>query len=151
MSKPEKTMIAVTDARKAALFSCGWDAKRRLVLEPVSQLQNPWEHEHEHGRPSVLGRGPSANASQHFASLGHEPEEEKQRFAREVATWLKAAPRSATRLVVFAAPGFIGRLRVECREPNVDLRECELTRLTPDELTRHTAVLEALTPAHGLS
>lgn len=140
--------IVTSDERRAALFSCRKVHGGRWHVEPHSSLENSWEDSKEHHRPSALGRGPTANAAQHFAVLGHEIQEEHLRFAREVEAWLARAVKEQklTRVSVFAAPHFLGLLRDELGRlgNHVDLHGGELTRLRPHELAGHPAVRAVL-------
>lgn len=140
--------IVTADERRATLFSCTKVAGARWYVDPQRTLENHWENYHEHHRPSALGRGPTANAAQHFASLGHEAEEEHKRFAREVRDWLHEAlaELGVPKVDVVAAPRFLGVLRHEFQAPGgrIELHEGELTRLGPDELATHPIILSIL-------
>lgn len=110
-------------------------------------VASPWEDDHEHHRPSVLGRGPQECAKQRYASFGHEREEEKRRFARDVRAWLSRleSELDARPAAIFAAPRFLGLLREELTgEAGEHLREGELTSLRPSELAVHPAVVGVL-------
>jgi protein required for attachment to host cells len=150
--KPHEHLIVTADERKATLFACTTVPGGRWHVASLRSIENKWEDYHEKHRPSALGRGPSASAAQHFASVKHEPEEEHRRFAREVGAWLKseASRASAPHLSVFAAPRFLGLLRAELAgvrgRPEVELHEGELTRLQPHELATHPAIVRALEP-----
>jgi hypothetical protein len=136
------------DERHAALYSCKKTAGAVWHLDPLKTLENRWENYHERHRPSALGRGPTANAAQHFASLGHEVEEEHRRFARDVRDWLRLAIRAlhVGRVSVFAAPHFLGLLREQLADMSgqADFHEAELTRLGAAELAGHQAIMNAL-------
>jgi protein required for attachment to host cells len=153
--KPRKHWIVTCDERHAFLFCCQRvpalrlpDGGRHWHVEQQKHLKNRWEHYHEEHRPFALGRGPTANAAQHFASIGHEPEEEHRRFARQVADWLTQVMNElgVDRISIFAAPRFLGLLRQELGDlsKHVDLHEGELTRLQPHELSTHPAIVNAL-------
>jgi hypothetical protein len=136
--------IATTDARVASLYAGSLDDRGRLHLVHVDTLKTRWEDFHQTHRPDELGRGPSANAVQRPASLGHEPEELARRFARDVSEWLhrakEAAPNEA--LAVFAAPRFLGHLR-DALGPLTDgiaLYRGEFTTLRTNELAAHPTV-----------
>lgn len=146
--------IVTADTRRASLFEFtktpggAWHAEERRAI------QSTHEDEHEHHRPSLLGKGPVASEAQHFASWGHEAEEEQRRFARETAEWLAATvPQvEAEHVHLFAAPRTLGLLREEIHRltdhahltPRLTLHEAELTSLPMAELTRHPAVVGVL-------
>jgi protein required for attachment to host cells len=145
---PHRHWIMTSDERCAILFLCQRVPPGHWHIEQRKSLENRWEHYHEAHRPSALGRGPSANAAQHFASLGHEVEEEHRRFAREVSDWLTHAITEfgVEHISIFAASRFLGLLRQELGDlgTQADLLEGELTRLRPSELSIHPAVVNAL-------
>ena len=145
--------LIVSDSRKASLYS-GFlsrervDALPRVRLELAEVLKSPWEDFHEHGRPSVLGKGPSAGAAQRFASEGHEREELERRFAGEVAAWIARTSAETPEAVVvaFADPRFLGHLRTACAALRLDLQveRGEFSWLRPAELGAHPAIRTAL-------
>ena len=146
-------MLIVSDSRKASLYSGSLsreraDALPRVRLALAEVLKSPWEDFHEHGRPSALGKGPSANASQHFAGEGHEPAELERRFAGEVAAWIgrrsRETPEAA--VVAFADPRFLGHLRNACATHRVEaaIERGEFSWLRPAELAAHPAIRTAL-------
>ena len=118
--------VVVCDARSASLFRGTIDAPGRLHLAPAEGLPNHWIDFHEHHRPSALGMGPSANAAQHFAGIGHEPQE----LDRSVP------------MAVFAAPRFLGFLRDEIgpTAKGLALYRGEFTSLRAGELAAHPTV-----------
>ncbi|MFG0285612.1 MAG: host attachment protein [Phycisphaerales bacterium JB039] len=136
--------IAAVDARHARLLRCvptrtGWR------IEEVGELQNQWEDDHEHGRPTVLGHGP-ATAPPHLVAPGGQQAESLRRFARDVSAWLAShAPARDGELVILAPPRFLGALR-----PHLDLHrpvlqiEREVAHLRAAELAAHPAVTEIL-------
>jgi hypothetical protein len=150
---PGTHWFVTADGRRAALFSCHAVPGGRLHVDPLRHVENAHEAEHEHHRPLALGRGPSANAAQHFAGHGHADEEEQRRFAREVAAWLGDATRELRldRVEVFAASRFLGLLRDEMGDlgGKAGLREGELAQLEPGELAEHPALRRALEAAAG--
>ena len=142
-----KLAIITADARRAYLHRCEGERDGRWRIERTATLENPWEDYHEHGRPSLLGRGPTANAAQHFASRGHEQEEEEARFARDIRNWVThgIGGRESKHAIIFAPPRMLGHLREQLQgQADVELLEAELTPLTPAELERHPAVQSAL-------
>ena len=136
----------------AELMSCHRRVDGSIELTPDASLANRWNDFHEHGRPTMLGKGPSANASQRPASEGHEREEMRDRFVRDVADWIagRVRARRAERVRLLAGPAMVGCLRREAERlakglgVEIDCREGEFTRLGPTELERHPAVVEAL-------
>jgi hypothetical protein len=124
------------------------DALPRVRLELVEVLTSPWKDFHEHGRPNALGKGPSANAAQHFAGEGHEREELERRFAGEVAAWIarRSAETPDAAMVAFADPRFLGQLRTACAalRLEVTVERGEFSWLRPAELAAHPAIRTAL-------
>jgi len=145
--------IVTADERHTHLYSCQKVAGARWHIDQRKTLENRWENYHEHHRPYSLGRGPSANAAQHFASLGHEVEEEHRRFAREVSDWLTHAIKEfgVEHISIFAASRFLGLLRQELGDlsKQADLHEGELTQLRSHELSTHPAIVNALESQAG--
>ncbi len=146
--KPTTRWMVTADVRRARLLSLRELPDGRWRAEEHGALESRWEDFHEHGRPSALGRGPVASASQHFASIGHEPEEQRRRFARDVMAWLvsNSEQLSIDQVNVFAPPGMLGTLREEVVSGpvRIALLEGELTRLSPHELEAHPAVMSAV-------
>lgn len=150
--------LVTVDGRRANLFTCSKTDGGKLHIGHVRSLENGHEREHERHRPSMLGgaeqRGGNrsgANAAPHSASPGHGAEEELLRFIREVNDWLRHASvelgMSAGRVSVFAPPRCLGLLRNQMGDldsKNMDLLEGELTRLSPQELSEHQAVKDAM-------
>ena len=145
--------LIMCDSRKASLY-CGSlsreraDALPRVRLELSEVLRSPWEDFHERGRPDALGRGPSANASQHFAGDGHEREEMDRRFAGQVAAWIArvAAGSPEATVVAFADPRFLGHLRVACAalRLEVPVERGDFSWLRPAELAAHPTIRSVL-------
>lgn len=163
--------FAVVDAREARLLRLEMAFGDRPHVAEEGRLQSRWEDEHEHGRPAMLGRasaglapgpGPGAGPRPSHASRGHEREEERLRFARDIRGWLdtEGRRRGLANLIVFAAPRVFGDLRslLEAttvaagdatvgdpgRGPAIALHEAELTHLAADELARHPAIRRAI-------
>ena len=123
-------MLVVSDSRKASLFTgtavrTADDTLPRVRVSLAGILESPWRDFHEHGRPSALGQGPSANASQHFAGTGHEDEEMERRFAHQVAAWIASRTAAAPEAVAlaFAVPARAA-LRSRAAESEVAGRSC---------------------------
>ncbi|MCW5756805.1 MAG: host attachment protein [Phycisphaeraceae bacterium] len=137
--------FVTADERGARLFSSASGGGGRLSIQQLDDLVNLTVVEHEHQRPSILGRGPSRSAMQHYAGTGHQDEEARHRFARPLAHWLAAhafkAPRGV--LDVFIATRMLGELRpvLEHQGQRITLHQAELTRLSPGELAVHPSVL----------
>ncbi|TVQ34504.1 MAG: hypothetical protein EA376_00090 [Phycisphaeraceae bacterium] len=140
--------FVTADDRCAKLYSLR-DVRggRRRVSEHES-VRSDWEDYHERGRPNPLGRGPSANAAQGFAARGHQDQEERNRFARDVKAWIESRmkEREINRISVFAAPRMLGALRAEFGDdpPGVSLHEGEFTPLHAHQLAEHPAIAEAI-------
>lgn len=149
--KPRTCLLFVVDSRTAHVFQCHRLESGTWKVDPLDSLTTQWEDYHEHGRPSSLGRGPAANAAQHFAGRGHEAEEEMRRFARDVSTWIASvlSAQSASASHVFAASRFLSPLRdaLGTNTERVSLHEGEFTRLRPGALAEEPAVVEALNAA----
>lgn len=143
--------LAVCDARCARILRGRTEWPERIHLEDAAELRNPWIDFHEHGRPMMLGRGPSANASQHFADEHREPEELERRFARETARWLaeQAALQDGPLVGAFAATRFLGYLRAALPETGLDLPllRGELCALRAHEVAAHPAASELMRDA----
>jgi protein required for attachment to host cells len=176
MSVPDPVgWFAVVDERHARLLRLDVVVGDRPHVAEEARLETIWEDEHQHGRPAMLGRtpaglgpgpGPGSGPRPSFASRGHEREEERRRFARDIHQWLDAEGRrrGLARITVFAAPRVFGDLRSLVdpatiaagdaaagdpgRGPAFRLRELELTRLHDDELARHPEI-RAMLPAGG--
>lgn len=153
--KPRSALLFVVDSRTAHACTCHRSESGTWKIETLDSVTSQWEDYHEHGRPSSLGRGPTANAAQHFASRGHETEEEVRRFARDAAEWISgvlAAQRSPN-AHVFAASRFLAPLRnaLGAHAESVSLHEGEFTRLRPGELAAEPAIVEALNAAQSNS
>lgn len=135
--------IVTADGRRAQMYECKHTPGGGVHLREVATIENAHEGEHEHSRPSALGRGPSSNASQHFAGLGHEPEEERRAFAREVMGWVHRQGTAEAPIVVFAPAKFLGMLRDESKRahgPTLVLEEGEFTHLRANELATQAKV-----------
>jgi hypothetical protein len=148
---PTTALIAACDNRSARLFETGIAPGGQVHATEVASLSNAWEDFHEHGRPSRLGMGPSANAAQHFADEHREPEELARRFAREVVAWIarKGAELPGTPFHVFVAPRFLGYLREEIARSGqplaAELVRGELSGLRAHEIAEHPRV-QSLVP-----
>ncbi len=152
MNEP-KCWFVTADNRAAKLFRCRRTPGGQLNILQDDILENTHEDEHEHHRPSLLGgserRGSvgssAAAAAPHTVSRGHDAEEETERFAREIKTWIGHACRdkSLDSLVVFAAPRLLGHLRGQL-DAHTQLHEGELATLSTQQLAAHPAVRSAL-------
>lgn len=158
MNEMIPALLFVSDSRKAllykgALLSGQADGLPRARLELAERLESPWTDFHEHGRPSALGRGPSANAAQHFAGEGHEPEELERRFAAQVAAWIAERTRSSPEAAAaaFADPRFLGHLRgaLATAKVEVEVHRGDYSWMRPAELGAHPGVRSALDAARA--
>lgn len=147
--------FVTADSRRAILFHGRKDDHNRLRLAEDRCVHNVHENDHEHHRPSALGRAVSSGAAPSFASFGHGDEECQKRFARDVCAWLRKAYEQIQfpRVTVFAPPEFIGQLRgaLNGLSSKVELRRAELTKLPMGELATHPAVLEEMARQEILS
>lgn len=153
--------IVTVDSRCAALLSCKVLATGGLQLDQVQVLKNTHENEHPHHRPALLGGAErrvgcthsSACAAPHAASCGHEAEEERLRFAREIRDWLMAARRDldVRDVILMASPRMLGLLRTYLQDVNMVImfRKGGLKHLTPQEVAAHPSMLAA-TAHHAL-
>jgi len=140
------------DGKGATRFACRRDIDGALQLAPDGSLANRWIEFHERGRPTRLGRGPSANAKQRPAPNGHEPEEMAERYARDLLEWIERAVRddSIDRVRVFAGPSLVGTLRPRAEALakslgiEIECRAGEFPRLDATSLVRHPAVVDGL-------
>ncbi len=153
MEKARKTprlWVATVDARRASLYSWRRAPGGRLNLDEQRAIDNDEIGAHERRRPSMLSRGPTANAV-HHADWGHQNEEEVRRFARRVLGWLEDARKAdaVERICVFAPARMLGMLRQELNEAatdGVELREGEFRKMPASEMAEHPALLDALGP-----
>ena len=148
--------IVTADARRATLFACRNVAGAGVQVEQVRSLKNPHEDEHEHQRPALLGgaersgspRSASSHAAPHSVAPGHEVEEERRRFARDVRDWLSDNVDSMgiRHVMLFAPPRFLGllRLHISDRDDRTDLVEGDIAQLSAEQLAVHPAVLAML-------
>ncbi|MFO0828213.1 MAG: host attachment protein [Phycisphaerales bacterium] len=141
--------IVTADGRRAVMHACRPTPDGAWHLEEIRSLESTWENLHEHHRPVLLGRGPSANAAQHSGSPNHEAEEMGRRFARDVGAWMndlidEVRPEF---VAVFAPSRFVKSLRAEIRRqaPCMEFVEAELAHLRPGQLAAHPEVLRVLT------
>lgn len=132
--------VFVGDGGGGRLLRCGLAPLDRCHVEEAASIEDRWEG-HEHGRPSPrVERSGTGSAPQ-----THDREEQNNRFAREVATWLdrKVAEHGMADLVVFAPPRFLGVLRKVHGgrlSANVTEQEGDLTGLSTAALARHPAI-----------
>ena len=104
---------------------------------------------HEHTRPSPL----TGKAGNSYASVGHEVEEERIRFAREVAGWLQEKVRrfGIAHLDLFSPPRFLGAFRKVCSPQlfdRIETHQADLMKLSEAGLAAHPAI-EALPHAEA--
>lgn len=140
---PTDQWIFVLDHRAGRLVR-GRIAAGRAHLDEVARLTND-EPEHVHERPSSL----SGRSSHGYASLHHEEEERRHRFAKTAAAWLapQVQQQHIARLTVVAPGHLLGALRKTWPARLAALiteREAELSALTPAELAQHPAIAQIL-------
>jgi hypothetical protein len=119
---------------------CARRAQDRADLNEVGRLINE-SPEPEHHPPSTL----SGHGSHAYASLHHEVEERRSRWAKTAAAWLArhADQRGIDRVAVVSPGHLIGALRKAWPvhlAPRISEHEGELCRLTMTELSRHPAM-----------
>lgn len=154
MNNRERAWVVVADQRLARLLSIEKRGDGRWRAREIASLGSLWEAYHERQRPSALGgRSSSTHEHENPGFSEREDQEEGRRFARDVARWLARHRRDLLgrdRLVVFAAPRFLGALRPELdADAGVTVLASELTGLGPDELASHPAVHEAIAQNAG--
>jgi hypothetical protein len=139
-----KRWFATADDRMARLLHIEPVPQGRRRVHEHAVLNSSWSNARERGRPTFLGRGPSANATQHFAAPNHAAEEDRRRFAREVRDWLATHSKTLgiDQLTIFSPATMLGVLRKELDSTNgaIELREGELASLRTDELATHPAI-----------
>lgn len=143
MTKHDNVWVVVADARRGRLLECGRTEWGSPHVEDVDRIEHQPE-DYEHQKPSP--RAGSTGATHH----DHEDEEEARRFARKLTRWInrQVERRDIDRLVLFAAPRFLGTLR-KTRNGNglhadVESKEADLTSLTVDELTNHRRIKQLI-------
>lgn len=136
-ARPAPREVFVLDARRARRLLLSRTPRGSLHVEELDRLQESWD-EKQHQRPSMLSaRGRS------FASTSHEREERRQRFAREVARWLRRAVASGRGIPVLCPTPLLGALRDELGSrlaARLELRACDLGWLNLRELAGHAAI-----------
>lgn len=141
MNRNSQSWVLTADEEAGRLLRVERTASGQAHVAIDDEIHDSWQ-EHEHGRPSPLG-GKSGHT---YASVGHEDETRRERFAKEVAVWLeqRAEEMHINRIVVFAAPKFLGALR-GAWSPRIAIRVEEhhgdLTHLSAGDLARHDAIL----------
>src|SRR4051812_44007860 len=104
-------LIAAADERIARLFVCEREPAGRLTVKEVAALTNSNAGGHSHhsthfptGKVRSGQHGGPARAAANLGSATHEAEENRHRFAKDVATWLQseATRHEATEMAVFA-------------------------------------------------
>lgn len=134
--------VMLADAGCGRLLECNSAPLYRCHVEEVDRIENTWEG-HEHCRPSPL-----ASKNGHtYASLGHDSDEDLDRFARELAPWLQRqiADHGIDRLTFFAPPRLLGAFR---KERPVQLGNCleerhgDFVGLDVKQISNHPAIRE---------
>ena len=144
MSKPRWQWALLADASRAKLLHCGPSSGGSPHVKHVDAIEASWEG-HERGRPSPLkGRGGNT-----YAAGGHEAEEDRRRFAQELAQWLQSRlqQHGIDQLTVFGPPKFVGALRRACPHTLADrlsAQTVELINLSNPQLHQHPAIRELI-------
>lgn len=143
MRENTPSFFVIADQRRARLFESGSTRQGRATLLERERIEHEWT-EHERGRPCSR----SGKDGHSYAAPSREDEEERQRFARRVSTWLLTILRSTTGTLFLVVPArFLGALRSllpRQYETRLRLVEAELTNLSTAELVRHPVVSRAL-------
>lgn len=141
-------LFATCDSRMLRFLRARLAPRQRLHVEESGRFASRWIDFHEHARPLMLGRGPKANASQHFADEHREPEELAARFARDAVGRLDEVSREARggQIPVFAEGRFLGHLRAAAAaaRSQVVLLHGNLAPLDAGELAVHPLVVELM-------
>jgi hypothetical protein len=119
----------------------------RWSFEEVSNIVNKHRQTRIHERTAMLGR--TGEARPQLASLPHETEEDRRRFANEAAAWLMDAMRwnQVDSVDLFAPGRMLHDLRDEWprdRRGSVVDHEGELTNIPLQELAQHPAIVLVL-------
>jgi len=140
MPIPHESWAVLADEQRAKLLHCGPSEGGSPHIEHVDAISSSWEG-HERGRPSPLkGR----NSHTH-AAVGHEPEEDRRRFALELVDWLtrQMRQREISRLTLFGPSRFVSTLRDVCPGDLAQRMKTEpiaLINLPNAELHQHPAI-----------
>ncbi|MHC4991956.1 MAG: baeRF12 domain-containing protein [Planctomycetota bacterium] len=140
----------MADERTGRLLRIGRTSTGRLRVDVEVELLDT-EEEHEHGRPSPR----AAKTGHTYASLGHEDDTRRDRFAKQTAEWLESQTErlAIDHVAVFAPPRWLGALREAWSPqlaPHVEEHQGDLTNLAADDLVRHDAII-ALAPRPAAS
>lgn len=142
----EPIQVVTADGSRARLLRGSLEWPGRLELEEIETLASAWEGFHEPGRPVLVPSGGGQFRVIHLKSANAAGGEEElaRRFAREVAAWMheRASEDPARRMVVLAAPRFLGLLRDELGPvgDGIALYRGEFTRLRANEVAAHPTV-----------
>jgi len=140
MPTPHKAWAVLADDRRAKLLHCGTSERGSPHVEHVDSLTRSWEG-HQRGRPSPL-KGKSSHT---HADPGHDAEEERRRFAQELANWLvqRSREHSIDRLTLFGATRFVSTFREVCPgdlTQRLHTEAVELINLPNAELHQHPVI-----------
>lgn len=145
-TRSQRIWFATCDSRNARLFHAHFEWPSRVHVTEADRYASAWTGFHEHGRPLMLGRGPRANATQHFADEHREPEEMAERFARDAVRWLdsQAGVHRRESLAVYAEGRMLGHLRAAAAaaRSRIVLLHGNLASLRASELAAHPSVEE---------
>ena len=146
------TSIVTAGLGQAILYRPSLSPMGSLRLERAGRLRNRWQHMPVRGRPTIAASGRGASATVHLIDENRpgSSDEMERRFARELVAWIggRAAVAKDGRILVFAPPHFLGRLR-EVSGNGVELMHGDLTNLNASELARHPMVASALFGLRG--
>lgn len=138
--------VVVANAERGRLLHCQRTEAGSAHVEVVDRIEHHRE-DYEHQRPSPRKGGAGDTHDD------HEDEEEARRFARRLTDWIgnHVDQQSISRLVLFAAPRFLGALRQlsngSALPDDCQLHESDLSGLTIRELTRHQRITQLLDAA----
>lgn len=141
----EFVWVSVVDDREARLLRGRrrrTGAFRRLHLDPVDTLENPWLELEHPPRGSRNG-----DEDRHGAKLNHRRAELLARYTSEVARWLEAQVKrhDIEAVEIFAPPRLRGALRATVSPvlaTKIRDHEGDLGNLSPGALERHPSIVD---------
>lgn len=140
-TQPLEHWILAVDHRLGRLVR-GQVTQGHAHLEEVARLVNDAPVPEHHPASALAGHGSHA-----YASLHHETEELRSRWATTVAAWLARSISASERVHVVAPGHLLGALRQAWPshlQRRIDEHEGEFSALTASELVRHPTIARLL-------